>query len=110
YAQLIKGCNSARKFKNVKTDYTVEEREPQSDEAEKLLSSVIDASQGEQGVDNITLNMTIQRMANVQNSAGKKKEARATVKRMVDIFNKKSLKPHVLNTIADQAAEITSKL
>jgi hypothetical protein len=110
YAQLVKGCNSAREFKTIKTDYKVGVRKPKYVEAEKLLSAVIDASEAEEGVDNITLNMTMQLMANVQSSADKKKEASATMKRMVDVFKKKSLKPHVLRLIEEQAAEITSKL
>ncbi len=86
-----------------------ESRKPQYDEAEELLSAVIDASEAQAGVDNITLNMTMQRMANVQFSADKKKEARATLKRMVAIFESKSLKSNVLSLIKEQVAEIRSK-
>jgi predicted negative regulator of RcsB-dependent stress response len=109
YARLVKGFNSAREFKTIKTDYKVQVRKPQYDEAEELLSAVIDASEAQAGVDNITLNMTMQRMANVQFSANKKKEARATMKRMVDIFESKSLNSNVLSLIKEQVAEIRSK-
>ena len=109
YARLAKGFNSAREFKTIKTDYKVQVRKPQYNEAEKLLSAVVDASEAQAGVDNITLNMTMQRMAIVQLSANKKKEARATLKRMVDIFESKSLKSNVLSLIKEQVAEIKSK-
>jgi hypothetical protein len=110
YARLVKGFNSAREFKTIKPDYEIQVRKPNYDEAEKQLSAVVDASAEEAGVDNITLNMTMQRMANVQSSANKKKESRATMKRMVDIFEAKSLKSHVLSFIEGQAAEVTGKL
>ena len=109
YARFVKGFNSARDFKTIKTDYEIQVRKPQYDEAEKLLSAVVDASEAQAGVDNITLNMTMQRLANVQLSADKKKEAKATMKRMVDIFESKSLKSNVLSLIKEQVAEIMSK-
>ena len=110
YARLVKGFNSARPFKTIKPDYKIHVRKPDYDEAEKQLSAAVDASVEDAGLDNITLNMTMQRMANVQNSADKKKESRATMKRMVDIFEAKSLKSHVLSLIEEQAAEVTGKL
>ncbi len=110
YAQLVKGFNAAAEFKTVTADYQVEVREPQHDETIKLLSAVIDASEAEKGVDNVTLNMTMQRMARTQAAAGKKKEAQATVKRMVDIFSKKSFTPHVQELIEAQAAALRAEL
>jgi hypothetical protein len=110
YARMVKGFNAAREFKTIEPDYEVQVRKANYDEAEKQLSAVVDASEGEAGVDNITLNMTMQRMATVQSSANKKKEAKATMKRMVDIFTGKKLKSNVLSLIEKQAAEVSGKL
>ena len=111
YARLVKGCNAAREFKTITADYQVEVREPQHDEAVKLLSAVIDASEAaEEGVDNITLNMTMRRLAAGQIEAGDIEGAKATRERMVDIFRKQSFRPHVQEFIEAQAAEITAEL
>jgi hypothetical protein len=110
YAQLVKGYNAAREFKTITADYQVEVREPQHDEAIKLLSAVIDASEAEKGVDNITLNMTMQRVAHTQISAGDEKGARATITRMGAIFRKKELKPHVQELIKAQQAALRAEL
>lgn len=110
YARLVKGTNAGRDFKTIAADYQVESRKAQADEAEKQLSAVIDASQAEAGVDNITLNETMRRLARVQGAAGKKKEATATMKKMITVFKKKSLKAGVLDLIEKQAAEVTAKL
>ncbi len=76
YARLVKGFNAAREFKTIttdhyrgktiKTDYKVHVRKPQYDEAEKLLSAVVDASEAQAGVDNITLNRTKQRLQQIR--------------------------------------------
>lgn len=110
YARLIKGINASREFKTLTEDYQVKVRKPRLEEAEQSLSAVVETSEVEKGVDNITLNMTLRCMARVQSAAGKGKEARATVKKMLDIFKKKALKPHVLSRIESQAEEIKKEL
>ncbi len=107
---MVKGINAAREFKTIKENGEIEPRKPQFGEAEELLSAVIDASEAEEGVDNITLNMTMQQLAKSQSQGGKKKEAKLTMKRMVDIFKKKQLATHVLNLIEEQANEVIKEL
>jgi len=110
YARLVKGFNAAREFKAVTADLKVKVREPQPEAAVALLSSVVDASRAEQGVDNITLNMTMQRMALTQIEAGDKKGARATINEMWAIFRAKKLRPHVQALIRRQLEALRAKL
>ncbi len=110
YAQLVKGCNAERDFKTIEEDYKLSVRKSESEHAQEWLSAVVKASEGDMGVDNITLNMTMQRLAQAQSKAGKTKEAKDTMKNMVNIFKKKSLKPHVLSQVDAQAKEVIKKL
>jgi hypothetical protein len=81
-------------------------RKPDNNGCINLLSEVIDASEKDEGIDNITLNTTMCFLANVQKSIGDEDSAKATGKRMVNIFNKKSLNQHVMKLIKTQAEEI----
>jgi hypothetical protein len=110
YARLAKGFNAAREFKTITADYQVTVREPQTDEAIDLLTAVVDASEAEEGVDNITLNQTMQRLAKTQIEAEDKTAARATMDRMVETFREKQFQPHVQAQIEAQAAAITADL
>ncbi len=110
YAQLVQGFNASREFKKITPDHKVEVREPQSDKAVSFLSSVVEASKAEAGVDNITLNQTMQCMVRTQAQAGQTKEARATINELGAIFRKKGLKPHVEQLIKDQQAELRKEL
>lgn len=110
YAQRAKGYNLSHGFKTIMGDNKVSVRKPNYGEAAKLLSAVVSASEGEEGVDNITLNRTMQCLARAEAGSGKKKEAQETVKRMVSIFEKKKLKPHVLELIRAQAEELKQQI
>ncbi len=110
YARLVKGFNAAREFKTVTPDLKVQVREPQPEAAVALLSSVVDASKAKEGVDNITLNQTMQRMALTQIEAGDEKGARATINEFGAIFRAKKLKPHVEELIKEQQAALRAKL
>jgi hypothetical protein len=78
--------------------------------AEAVLSTVIDASKGEQGLDNITLNRPMRRFAKAQHQAGDEKGAKKTLDDMVKVFEKKKLKPTVLSIIKQQAKETRDAL
>jgi hypothetical protein len=110
YARLVKGFNAAREFKTITPDFRVQVREPQPEKAVALLSSVVDASKAEKGVDNITLNQTMQRMALTQIEAGDQQGARATINEMGIIFRAKKLKPHVEQLIKSQMGALLAKL
>jgi len=106
YAHLVKGINAGRMFKSISADKTVSIRAPQYKEAVSQLSVVVDKSEKEKGADNITLNMVMMRMAADQKASGDSKAAKETAERMVQIFEKKSLRPHVMQMIESQAKEI----
>lgn len=106
YARMVAGINASREFKTITSDKKLGMRKPQYEDSIALLSEVVDASEKGVGVDNITLNMTMRCLARTQKSAGDEKAAKATMTRMVDLFRKKSLKPHVLRHIEAQAKEI----
>jgi hypothetical protein len=110
YARLVKGFGAAREFKAVTADNKVRVRKAQPEVAVQLLSAVVEASEAKQGVDNLTLNMTMQRMARTQIIEGDEKAARATINRMGDILLKKGFKPHVQKVIKAQQAALRSEL
>ena len=110
YARLVKGMNAAREFKILTPDSQVEVREPEPEEAVSQLSAVVEASKQEEGVDNITLNMTMQTVARAQMQMGEKKAARQTITEMGAIFRKKDLKPHVERLIKEQQAALRAEL
>lgn len=102
YAELANGINATRNFKTIQNDKKLTERAPQPKKSVKLLSDVVDASRGEAGVDNITLNMAMRRLIRAQKQAGDKKQASDTAKSVKELFQKKKLKPHVLEKIGNQ--------
>jgi hypothetical protein len=103
YARLVKGINAERDFKKLSVDKVVTVRDAKPGESVDLLSSVVDASTNGKGVDNITLNMAMRRLARAQRKAGDPEKADATVDRMVEVFEEKRLKPPILHEIRSQA-------
>lgn len=110
YAELVKGWNAARQFKSLDDGDRLRVRAPQYEQANRLLSAVVDDSVAGKGVDNITLNMTMRHLARVQDEAGDEAGAVATLDRMVDVFRDKDVPEHVLNFIHAQAAEVRESL
>lgn len=107
YAKLVKGFNDGRAFKSITNKKELTVRPPMYDKAIAELSDVVDASEkDEEGVDNITLDMTMLRMAQNQKAAGDTKGAKETRERMLDIFSKKSLQPHIMSYIEWKAKNI----
>ncbi len=106
YAKLVKGTNLGREFKKYTPQRKFILRKPNFGESVDLLSAVVSDSEKEIGVDNITLNQTMRFLAGVHKSAGDMDKAKDTMKKMIEIFSKKSLKPHVMKHIKTQAAEI----
>jgi hypothetical protein len=106
YPRFVKGFNQARTFKRVTLENKIDVRKPNVERATELLKPVIDASAANRGLDNITLNMTMRHLASAQKLTGNKKKAENTVGHMVDIFQKKKLKPHVMSLIKAQAKQI----
>jgi hypothetical protein len=106
YPRFVKGFNQARTFKRITLENKIDIRRPNVERATELLTPVIDASAADRGLDNITLNMTMRHLASAQKLVGNKKEADNTVRHMVEIFDKKKLKPHVMHLIETQAKQM----
>ncbi len=106
YPQFINGINKSRDFKSFSSGRKFKFRKAETSESINLLNKVVKVSEGTGGLDNITLNMAMRSIARCQKTEGDEKSAKTTVKRMVNIFRKKSLKPHVMKMIEDQASEI----
>jgi hypothetical protein len=110
YAQFIQGYAASKEFKTVAADYEVSVREPQPDKAIPLLSSVVDASEVGAGLDNISLNMVMQRLARTHMLIDDEKGARETITRMGAIFRKKGLKEQVQDLVKEQQATLRAEL
>lgn len=105
YARLVKGTNAERTFKTIEPDRRVTVRQPQYDSSIQLLSTVVNASEAGQGVDNITLNQVMRSLAKTQKAQGNETAARTIMSQMVDFFRQQTLKPYILRAIEAQAAE-----
>jgi hypothetical protein len=103
YARLVKGINAERDFKNLTVDKSLQVRPAEAGKSIQLLSSVVEASTQEQGVDNITLNTVMRRLARAEAKAGNTERVGAVMDRMVDVFSEKGLNPYVMQKIRDQA-------
>ncbi len=105
YAQLAKGINCGRDYKNLTPDKRLHVREAEPKDAAKLLTAVEQASAApdDGGVDNITLNMAMRRHARAEARAGSPVKAAKVMDRMVSIFESKGLNPQVLQKIRMQA-------
>jgi hypothetical protein len=103
YARLVKGINAQRNFKKLEVDKVVKVREAKPHESVALLSSVVDDSTAEKGVDNITLNLAMRRLARAHKETGDLERAEATINRMVEVFEHKQLKPYIVQQITADA-------
>ena len=99
YAKYIKGMSANREFKWFTDDPKIEVAKPDYETSFTLLPQVVDQSEKDEGVDNITLSHMMLRLAKAQMDYGDKDAAKATVKRMNDIFKKKGLRKDVLELI-----------
>lgn len=108
FARLVKGVNAERDFKNLSADPSGSKvltvRAADTKESIHQLNAVVDAStSGGKGVDNITLNMVMRRLAHAQARQGDLERANAVLDRMVEMFSQRRLSPRVLATIKDRA-------
>lgn len=110
HIRLAKGINEGRTFKRLTKERRIRARMPNLEESMSLLSSVVDASKGDKGVDNITLNRTMRTLAKAQHKAGDEKGAKQTIDRMVNVFEQKNLRSPVMATIKAQAKETLNEL
>jgi len=109
YAQFVKGVNAQRTFKTVTPEKNLEIRPPDFTEGENLLNEVIDKSKAGKGLDNISLNQTMQTLAKAYQRKGDTQSAEATVQDLVSYFNEQPIKPQVKESIRRQAATILNE-
>ncbi|HLC00176.1 MAG TPA: hypothetical protein VJL33_02520, partial [Candidatus Bathyarchaeia archaeon] len=105
YAKFITGFNQGRTFKKITADHKIIPRKPNLKVAERLLGSVIQLSEEGKGLDNISLNQTMVRLAKAQKSKGKENEAKKTMDHMMEFFGKKKFKHSIMETIEMQAKQ-----
>ena len=105
YAQLAKGINCARDFKDLTPDKRLHVREAEPKDAVKLLAAVEQASAAndDAGVDNITLNMAMRRRARAEARAGSPAKGAKVMDRMVSLFESKGLNAQVMLKVRLQA-------
>lgn len=111
YAHLVQGINAGRQFKTVMDDKQLKLREPQNQEAISELSEVVTTSKQGAGVDNITLDMAMRRLARAQHRYGDDRAAHATINDLTDFFGKQlSHRPQVMRKVAGRANELRAEL
>ncbi|MFH8491259.1 hypothetical protein [Streptomyces longisporoflavus] len=104
HARLARGANAGRHFQRIQ-DGRLTVREPDIKESVQQLSAAINASTGNEGLDNITLNGAMRRLAKVHAKDGNLAEADAVLDKMVTTFRGKHLPAPVQKTIQAQAEE-----
>lgn len=104
HARLARGANAGRHFQHIR-DGRLVVREPDIKESIQQLSAAINASTGDEGLDNITLNKAMRRLARVHAKDGNLLEADAVLNKMIDTFRGKGLPAPVQKTIRAQAEE-----
>ncbi|MFI9176322.1 hypothetical protein [Streptomyces lincolnensis] len=104
HARLARGANAGRHFQHIR-DGRLVVREPDIKESVQQLSAAINASTGNEGLDNITLNKAMRRLAKVHAKDGNLAEADAVLDKMVSTFRGKGLPAPVQKTIQAQAEE-----
>ncbi|MFJ9041073.1 hypothetical protein ACIRF8_31445 [Streptomyces sp. NPDC102406] len=102
HARLARGANAGRHFQHIR-DGRLVVREPDIKESVQQLGAAINASTGDAGLDNITLNKAMRRLARVHAKDGNLTEADAVLDKMVRTFQGKGLPASVQKTIQAQA-------
>jgi hypothetical protein len=106
YASLVKGINASRNYKTITVDKDIKNinvRTSNESLNKIMIEQVVKHSKGNDGVDNITLNMAMRNMALCQKDAGNEVAATETLNEMVGIFEKKGLKSNIIDDIKAQA-------
>ncbi|WTW92505.1 hypothetical protein OG216_03550 [Streptomycetaceae bacterium NBC_01309] len=85
FARLAIGANAGRHFQHLRGT-RIEVRQPDIKESVTQLTAAIEASTGDAGLDNITLNAAMRRLATVHAKDGNAAQAEAVLDRMVGHF------------------------
>ena len=106
YAQFVKGVNAQRTFKTISQDKNIAVRPPDFTQGEQLLSEVIKKSKARNGLDNISLNQTMQILAKAYQREGNTQAAEATVNNITAHFNSLPIKQSVKENIRKEADNV----
>ncbi|MFI6883919.1 hypothetical protein [Streptosporangium canum] len=112
YAHMVKGTNAGRHFLTVGKDGIGVRRADTATSIEELgavVETTLDPGT-DTGVDNITLNTTMRRLARAHARAGDLKQADLVLDQLVDTFRDKHVPAPVLATIAEQAETTRTEL
>jgi hypothetical protein len=109
YARLALGVNDARDFKQITPDKQIVVRSANTADAVAHLEAVEQASSGDAGVDNITLNYVMRTRARAEAKTDIK-AAKATLDSMPKVFKARGLKPEIVDRVAEQAAATKAEL
>ncbi|MEV0522242.1 hypothetical protein AB0I66_02360 [Streptomyces sp. NPDC050439] len=105
YARMVEGLNAERDFKYLAPDKSALNVRPAAPEqAVGLLSPVVEASLHGNGVDDITLNMVMRRLARAHAKEGNTEQANGVLDHLVSYAESK-FRPHVVDTVRRQAEE-----
>ncbi|HEV3468964.1 MAG TPA: hypothetical protein VG148_06555, partial [Pyrinomonadaceae bacterium] len=111
YAHLVRGINAGRSFKTITEEKNLDQRPPQHEEAVEALKTVVDKSKKGKGVDNITLNMAMRRLARAQEGGGDERAAARTLDDLVSFFRDSlKLRPHVVRQIEERTSGLRSEV
>ncbi|MEU4406170.1 hypothetical protein AB0F88_16740 [Streptosporangium sp. NPDC023963] len=112
YALTAKGTNAGRHFLTL-TEDGIGVRPADTDTSIAQLSEVVATTldpSTDAGVDNITLNATMRRLARAHARGGDIKEADAVLDQLVEVFRDKHVPDPVLATITEQAEATRTQL
>jgi hypothetical protein len=110
FARLAKGVNAARAFKTLTPEKRVTVREPDPSSSTAALTQVEKASDGDAGVDNITLNFVMRTRARAEARAGHTKKAQATLDSMPKVFKARGVKAEVVEQVRRQADAVKAEI
>ncbi|MFF8960348.1 hypothetical protein [Streptomyces sp. NPDC014894] len=104
YARLARGANAGRHFQTI-GDGRLRIRRPDITESVTQLGEAITTSRADQdtGLDNLTLNAALRRLAGVHAKAGDLERAEATLDTLVTHFHDQGVPAHVQQRIRQQA-------
>ncbi|MEU3598527.1 hypothetical protein ABZ714_07305 [Streptomyces sp. NPDC006798] len=111
YARLARGANAGRHFQTI-GDSGLHIRQPDITASVTQLTEAIATSSTDQntGLDNLTLNAALRRLATVHAKAGDLERAEATLDTLVTHFHDQGVPAHVEQRIQQQADETRTRI
>jgi hypothetical protein len=103
YARFVKGYNDARNFKTFNARRQIQSRAPKIKEAHDLIDLVLTSSLKKgAGLDNISLEQTINHIADVEKTLGFTDKTGYILDRLVEVFKQRGVNPSIIKTFCDK--------